>query len=324
MRHPFVALSLALTGLILVLGTSAASAQGTIEGTVTFWGDPGGGTQIEVAAHTDPNGPPDVAVVISVPGGAYSIQVSSGTYYVSVWMTRSAEGSGEPGPGDVLAWYDADADGDWDTVTVSGGAVTGIDIDMGFVYVDIDATGGANNGTSWTDAFTDLQSGINAAASGIEVWVAEGTYLPGTARGDSFLPKNGVRVFGGFAAGETIRQQRDWNAHPTILSGDIPGDNCYHVVRAEGSNTTAMLNGVTITNGLANGGGLNDHGGGVRAHGGGVTLANATLSNNQANFYGGGISTDNPGTVIHCRILEPVDQAYHSLSVCYNGNKLIE
>jgi len=304
MRHSSRVHTIIISSLILVMAPLAASAQGTIEGTVTFWGDPGGGTEIEVGAHSSLGGPPDETVLVSMPGGAYSIPVPDGVYYVSTFMSRDGY-VGEPREEDVLVFYDADADGDWDTVNVSGGAVTGVDVDLGFVYVDIDATGGANNGSSWTDAFTGLQDGINLAVSGIEVWMAEGTYLPGAGRSDSFLPKNGVRVFGGFAGGETIRLERDWTVHPTILSGEISGDNCYHVVRAEGSNTTALLNGVTITNGLANGGGLDDHGGGVRAHGGGVTLANVTLSSNQASFYGGGISTDSPGTVIavNCRFL---------------------
>ena len=190
-----------------------------------------------------------------------------------------------------MAWYDADADGDWDTVTVSGGAVTGVDVDLGFVYVDIDATGG-NNGSSWTNAFTDLQDGIDLAVSGVEVWLAEGTYTPGVSHSDILLPKKGVRVFGGFAGGETIRQQRDWIVHPTNLSGEIGSaaatDNCYHVVRAEASNPTAMLNGLTITRGYANGSFPDDQGGGVRARGGGVTLANVTLIDNYSSTGGGG------------------------------------
>ena len=156
--------------LALGLLPAAGWAQGSIDGTVTFWGDPGGGTQIEIAAHSDPFGPPEVSVFVSIPGGSYSIPVPDGTYYIAALMARDGV-FGEPRPEDVLAWYDADADGDQDTVTISGGAVSGADLDLGFIYVDIDA-GGANNGSSWPDAFTDLQDGIDLAVSGIDVWVA--------------------------------------------------------------------------------------------------------------------------------------------------------
>ena len=301
MRHPSRVHTIIISSLILVVAPLVASAQGAIEGTITFWGDPGGGTEIEVGAHSSLGGPPDETVFVDIPGGAYSIPVPDGTYYVSTLMARDGN-FGEPRREDVLVFYDADGDGDSDTVTVSGGAVTGIDIDLGFVYVDIDATGGANNGSSWADAFLDLQDGIDLAVSGIEVWVAEGTYVPGASRSDSFASKSGVRVFGGFAGGETVRQQRDWNVQLTILSGEIGGsaatDNCYHVIRAEGSNTTAMLNGFTITRGYANGGGNDGHGGGIRAVGGGVSMVNVTIHDNYAATFGGGIAALNPGTVI--------------------------
>lgn len=44
------------------------------------------------------------------------------------------------------------------------------------IYVDVNATG-ANNGTSWTDAFTVLQSGVSAANSNDLVLVNDGEYF---------------------------------------------------------------------------------------------------------------------------------------------------
>ena len=298
MRHPSRVHTIIISSLILVVAPLVASADGNIEGTVTFWGDPGGGTEIEIGAHSSLGGPPDASVLVAMPGGAYSIPVSDGTYYVATYMSRDGY-VGEPRPEDVLVWYDADGDGDRDTVPVSGGAVTGIDVDLGFVYVDIDATG-SSNGSTWADAFTDLQNGIDLAVSGIEVWVAEGTYVPGPGLSDHFATKNGVRVYGGFAGGETIRQDRDWTTHATVLSGEIGGagatDNCYHVIIAEGSNPTAMLNGFTITRGYAGAGSVGQ-GGGVRARGGGVTLVNVTLIDNYSSSGGGAVFANTTGTV---------------------------
>lgn len=46
------------------------------------------------------------------------------------------------------------------------------------VFVNTLATG-LNNGTSWTDAYTNLKTAINNTSSG-EIWVATGTYKPTT------------------------------------------------------------------------------------------------------------------------------------------------
>jgi hypothetical protein len=87
---------------------------------------------------------------------------------------------------------------------------------------------GANNGTNWHDAFTDLHDALGAAKSGDEVWIARGTYTPDRGTKDrtmSFHMVSGVGLYGGFAGWETGRDDRDWKNNETILSGDLNGDD---------------------------------------------------------------------------------------------------
>ncbi|RMD99648.1 MAG: hypothetical protein D6816_14660, partial [Bacteroidetes bacterium] len=164
------------------------------------------------------------------------------------------------------------------------------------LYVDIDATG-AGNGSSWSDAYTDLQTAIDLASvcSGVtQVWVAEGTYKPtsGTNRYVSFELVNGVAVYGGFSGTETTLSQRDWTANTTILSGNIgtsaATDNSYHVFYNTSNDATAVLDGFTISDGYANGGSNNNFGGGMYNDKASPTIKNCTFASNTA-YYGGAL-----------------------------------
>jgi hypothetical protein len=85
------------------------------------------------------------------------------------------------------------------------------------IYVNEDATG-SNNGTSWQNAYTDLQSALSRAVKYDDIWVAAGTYKPGTFPNDSFCMENGVGIYGGFPdSGDPNIADRDWHSNPTIL-----------------------------------------------------------------------------------------------------------
>ena len=111
-------------------------------------------------------------------------------------------------------------------------------------FVDIDATG-ANNGTSWTDAFTCIQDAMDVASSGKQVWVAEGAYTNIPASTASVLTmKDGVEIYGGFIGTEInllVRGDPAW--YPTILDGE---DSSKHVVIGA---SYARLDGFTVTGG---------------------------------------------------------------------------
>lgn len=157
---------------------------------------------------------------------------------------------------------------------------------------------GANNGTSWADAYTNLQTALAAAVSGDEIWVAAGTYKPTatTDRTISFVLEDGVGIYGGFAGTETALSQRNPAANVTILSGDIgtaavATDNSYHVVTSDGTVTASgILDGFTITGGRADGGADPiDRGGAVYTSLGSPTFVRCTFSSNHAGNRGGGV-----------------------------------
>jgi hypothetical protein len=124
-------------------------------------------------------------------------------------------------------------------------------------YVHDTATG-ANDGTSWADAFTDLQSAIGATPHGGEIWVAAGTYRtsPIGDRSAAFRPASGQRIYGGFAGNETDLSQRAGLFDQTILSGDLAGDdgpdfthrsdNSEHILTFEFGTFGAAIDGFTI------------------------------------------------------------------------------
>jgi predicted outer membrane repeat protein len=149
------------------------------------------------------------------------------------------------------------------------------------IHVKQDGTG---NGTSWKNAFGDLQQALAIATSGDEIWVSEGTYLPVrcdycnlTQREISFKVPSGVKLYGGFNGTENSLNQRKWFAHPTKLSGQIGSeqltDNSFTVVYFKNADAGTVLDGFVITGGYSDAwetaGNRNRAGGGIYNDGAG-------------------------------------------------------
>ncbi|MDD5710376.1 MAG: hypothetical protein PHC77_07615, partial [Candidatus Marinimicrobia bacterium] len=165
------------------------------------------------------------------------------------------------------------------------------------LYVDADPGDGA-----WTEYYSDLALALDEAVSGQEIWVAEGTYFPGSLRSDSFVLKAGVKIYGGFKGGEsTLGQRNVWN-NPTILSGDIGvendnSDNAYHVVSAAAAMTTVntVLDGFVIRDGYADDG--SGGAGFLFSNGASPLIRNCIVENNSTTGNGGAIAIGGIGTV---------------------------
>lgn len=91
-------------------------------------------------------------------------------------------------------------------------------------YVDSSRADDSGNGQSWGAAEKTIDAALtDATTAGDEIWVKAGTYVPTSAAG--FTPSVAVKIYGGFAGTESATGQRLVSQHPTILNGDINGDD---------------------------------------------------------------------------------------------------
>jgi len=165
-------------------------------------------------------------------------------------------------------------------------------------FVNINASG-LNDGTSWTNAFNDLQDGIAASAFEDTIWVAAGTYKPTSdnARLINFSIKNGTKVFGGFNGTETSFIERDYNNNITILSGEIgsgnSNDNTFSVVKFYNVTNQTKIDGFQIKGGYGSnpGGGMSNSGlgGGIYSNNSSAIIENCKIIGIYAQIDGGGI-----------------------------------
>lgn len=200
------------------------------------------------------------------------------------------------------------------------------------IYVDVNATGSALDGSTWCDAYLHLQDALaEAAAAGgtiNEIRVANGAYKPDQGNtqtpGDreaTFELVSSVTLIGGFAGcGAPDPHDRDIVVYETVLSGDLAADdvkvpvddlrteptrseNSLHVVTSRGTDELTFFVGFTVRGGNAY---VNDttrglNGGGMLVSLGSLTLRHCTFRENSAHTSGGGIACFNSTlTVTRC------------------------
>ncbi|MBN2591545.1 MAG: hypothetical protein JXA96_16890 [Sedimentisphaerales bacterium] len=227
------------------------------------------------------------------------------------------------------------------------------------IYVDDDAFG-ANDGSSWENAYIYLQDALADANSyektvlslsngPVEIRVAQGTYKPdqgaGQTAGDReaiFIFISGLTLTGGYAGVfETDPNERDYKKYETILSGDLAGndievndpndlkdeptreDNSYCVVTTYRTDSASVLDGFTITAGI---GYIyrnsRNFGGGIHMDHGKLQIRNCSFINNFGN-QGGGICKDSGQlTLINCFF--KANAAKYSGGGIFNSNNEIK
>jgi len=194
------------------------------------------------------------------------------------------------------------------------------------IYVDADALG-ANDGSSWGNAYRFLQDALadaNSSAKPVEIRVAQGIYKPdegsGKTPGDrdaTFQLINGVALKGGYAGfGQPDPDACNAKLYGSVLCGDLNGDdidvsepcdllaeptraeNAYHVLTSCETDDSPVLDGFTITGGNANGSYDEEagSGGAMYCSSGRPNLINCTFTDNSARWGGGAVwCTDSAG-----------------------------
>ncbi|MHC5059954.1 MAG: S8 family serine peptidase [Planctomycetota bacterium] len=292
---------------IVDIGAFEDSGSGFLLSTLPIVVPEGATTTFTVALAKDPCGIIGVAVAyqsgdtdITVQSGA-SLTFNSSNYTQPQTVILAAAEDTDYFSGVTLIWINAS---EFPTTAINAAEVDNESVPS-VLYVDTNAPG-ANDGTSWTDAFVGLDEALSVAEAyqGVEeILVAQGTYRPAEPairRMATFTLVDSVTIKGGYAGVNAPDPNvRDTETYKTILSGDLDGDdepdfannseNSYHVVTSSRTDETAVLDGFAIIAGNANGFDTESYGGGMYNWCGNPTVIDCTFSKNKSTSYGAGM-----------------------------------
>ena len=95
------------------------------------------------------------------------------------------------------------------------------------IFVDANASG-ANDGSSWADAYTTIDAALSVAGINSKIWVAKGVYKP-SAQDTPLGIDHNISLLGGFNGTETELSDRDLSVinttNATIITGDMNNDD---------------------------------------------------------------------------------------------------
>lgn len=207
-------------------------------------------------------------------------------------------------------------------------------ISQNTIYVNANASGGLNDGTSWPNAYVNLQNAINNSTVGDEIWVAEGFYFPSAdindntnpadIRSKTFKLKAGVSVFGGFKGTETTKLPSPQNTY-SILSGDLGvygdnSDNAYHVMYNSGVNSGAtVLKGFVIESGNCVGNSSDSRGAGLYNRSSNIIYSECVFRLNRADYGGGALSRNSNSKFILCQFYNNYAETGGGGLMCHDG-----
>ncbi len=267
---------------------------------------------------------------LSGAGSAYMFYRNAGTWVQTEKIVATDRGASDSfgysvsidGFTAIVGAYQEDEDAVGGNTLSTAGSAYFFGHEPATIYVNHSASG-TNDGSSWTNAYTSLQSALDVPISGDEIWVAKGTYYPSqetdgttdTQRKYSFQMVDDVEIYGGFAGTESATTERtDYSygeTNETILSGDFNDDdvisgsgatlaitgnseNTYHVFDHPSGyslSSTAVLDGFTLKGGNANGSSnpYNDAGAMYNQSGQSPTINNCYFIGNRVSDNGGAV-----------------------------------